>query len=127
MIELRISLSEIAIPVGFIDYPIPFAYSPVMVDILKGLSRDTVELGLSRPVRRFIFGGPLIMTNMYREGYMKEIVDYITSLIREDKNFVIYSGDPFQPIPDNLISKLNRGKGPRFFAKVKSISNREIS
>lgn len=46
------------------------------------------------PVRRFIFDGPIINFNYYREGFMKEIVKYITQKVSAPEQS-ISAFDPF--------------------------------
>jgi len=45
------------------------------------------------PVRRFVFDGPIIMFNYYREGFMKEIIKYITTKVNIPDETV----SPFDP------------------------------
>jgi len=49
LIACRISLAELAVPVGFEEYGDFQDISPVMGIIMKSLKEDTIELGQNRP------------------------------------------------------------------------------
>lgn len=93
--------------------------SPLWKLIMEELSTDTIALGSQRPKWRLIFGGPLIMTNYYRNSYSSEIVAYIKELVTAKPDFIIPGGDPFikQDFLDFAFSE--NFKGEKFFSEVR--------
>jgi hypothetical protein len=79
----------------------PFANRKEVSAYLEGIRSFICEKYLSEintfnstaPVRRFIFDGPIINFNYYREGFMKEIVRYITMKVNVPDEPV----SPFDP------------------------------
>lgn len=118
-IAYRISISELYFPVGFQDYPLDFAESPIKMEILQRLSKDLRDLGGQRPTFRLIFSGPLIMINYYRQGYASEIVNYIKYLIHQEPEFKIGGKDPFLPRDFEAFAFSSRFKGQKFFEQVR--------
>lgn len=41
--------------------------SPVSLSLIKALKGSLGKLALRKPVRRFVFDGPLVFTNFYRQ------------------------------------------------------------
>jgi hypothetical protein len=125
-INSRISISELYYPVGFQNYPLDFRMSPVLQEMILVLSNDLRDLGGQRPTFRLSFGGPLIMTNYYRQGYATEIVDYIKYIINQDPEFRIGGKDPFLPQTFEAFAFSSKFKGQKFFEQVKEHLRAEV-
>jgi len=90
--------------------------SPIRVLLLGQLEKKFSDILHERPMKKIMFNGPIIMFNYYREGYMEEIVKYISSkvstIVKPSVTF-----DPFEA-PKTEIPRL-LGKGDAFFMKVR--------
>jgi len=107
-------------PIGVeaIDYN--FNDSPVIRMILRDYKLYLDQLIQRKPVYRLIFDGPLVFTNFYRESWMKEMLEYITSKIKDSSSETVSPNDPFAD--DKVLLPFQTSmKGEDFFALVQSI------
>lgn len=66
VINCILSYNDLKSPPGFREYDIRL--SPVFSLIMTKLGNKLGSLIAEEPTRRFIFDGPLVFTNYYREG-----------------------------------------------------------
>jgi hypothetical protein len=79
-----------------------------------------VTLQKEEPKRRYIFGGPIIHFNHYREGWMKEVMLYIRSKVNTPESTVSIM-DPFD-IEDRIVLPWkSKSSGDSFFGEVRKL------
>lgn len=103
----------------FLDDPWIFAADQVRQLIIDLYQLKLQELSENPPVRRFIFDGPLILTNHYRVGWGKEVMEYISKKLEYVPPVPIL--DPFDNKGEVLLAFKGITKGEDFFALVRSI------
>jgi len=69
--------------------------SPLYLSILDHYWSSVGDLISRKPVRRFLFDGPLVFTNYYRESWKFEMMNYIKSKIKDSRDETVSPLDPF--------------------------------
>ena len=90
--------------------------------ILGIYSKRLVQLILRKPVPRFIYGGPIVMTNFYRANWNEEILKFIISSIYNKRDETVSVLDLFndEPVVHPFRSDF---KGENLFEKKRKTSN----
>jgi len=113
---LLLGYTDLFGPPGF-DRTYNLRLSPVFGVVMDSLGNKVKVHAMSEPYRRFIFDGPLVFTNYYREGWMEEMMKYIVSKIKLNE-VSVSPLDPFQE--DRVILPFKESfKGENFFSLVK--------
>nr|UPW42172.1 MAG: putative RNA dependent RNA polymerase [Jiangsu mito-like virus 11] len=106
----------------FLDDPWVFAANSVRELIINTYQLKLEDMSENPPIRRFIFDGPLILTNHYRQGWGKEVMDYISKKL-EAKPTSTPLLDPFANDEQVLLGFKQITKGEDFFALVRQIES----
>ncbi|QKI79961.1 RNA-dependent RNA polymerase [Erysiphe necator associated mitovirus 13] len=100
--------------------------SPIYNHILDRYWSSYGDIISKKPVRRFIFDGPLVFVNYYRQSWKFEMMDYIKSKVKDTSNETISLLDPFKD--DKVILPLSHSaKSENFWLLVKEIEDRKTS
>lgn len=93
-----------------------FTNSDLFFFLREELLKQHNTLMENKPVRRFIFNGPLIHFGFYAKDWLKIVMDYITSKI-QSVSVTVPSTDPFKDMSMSIPNRsVNRSKV--FFRKV---------
>jgi hypothetical protein len=101
----------------------PIAWSHIdfiHAEIVRGYIDWIRDLADNPPVRTFIYDGPLFFVNHYRQGWTKEIMEYITKKVMAPTNHVSIV-DPFDFEDRVPLLWRNVPKGEDFFTQVRKI------
>lgn len=100
--------------------------SPLYLYMLDRYWSSVGELVANKPVRRFVFDGPLVFTNYYRESWKFEMMDYIKTKIKDDSDETVSLLDPFESQRVTLPLS-SSAKADNFWLMVKEIEDEKTS
>jgi hypothetical protein len=115
-IHVLFRLGLLSEPAGFEVFT-DFTSSPLYSFIREQFGNKLSQLVIDKPVRRFIFNGPLLHFTFYSEGWETNLMSAITATIKSDDNSTVSPLNPF--LDDNVVLPLRGNvKGLNFFKHV---------